>query len=193
MRLNLLPAVMIITIHRMSALFFRFEFVASPALTPALSPRRGGIVRRGLSHRNASVVRKFSPANHQLAATGHSTSELHERVHLPFPLPVGEGQGEGERHADFKRTSNVEQRTFNAQRTRRVSVGSWRLNVGCWTLPPCSTPRLHSHRDWTIVAHGSAGRHRGRRMGRVVSPDAARTLARQRRVVGALPFHRRFA
>src|SRR5438309_11335790 len=41
-------------------------------------------------------------------------------------------------------------------------------------------PHLHARSDWTIVPHASARRHRERRMGRVVSPDAARTLARQR-------------
>ena len=170
-------------------------FVATSALTPALSPRRGRILRRVLSHRKPSVIRKFYPANHQPAATNNSTSESFELVRLLFPLPGGEGQGEGERPPNFKskRTSNIQHSTSNAQRTRRAAIGCWMLNVGCWMFPPCSTPRLHSRRDWTIVPHGSAGRHRGRRMGRVVCDDTARTLARQRRVVGALSVHRRFA
>ena len=79
----------------------RVEFVATPALTPALSLRRGRILRRVLGIRAATVVRKFSPANHQPSATGNSTLEFSKRVRSLFPLPGGEGQGEGERHTNF--------------------------------------------------------------------------------------------
>jgi hypothetical protein len=50
------------------------EFVPTPALTPALSPRRGGILRRVLSHRQPSVLRPFSPATHPPAVTSYSPS-----------------------------------------------------------------------------------------------------------------------
>ena len=52
----------------------RVEFVATPALTPALSPRRGRILRRVLSQRQPSVPLQFSPANHPPAVTGNSPS-----------------------------------------------------------------------------------------------------------------------
>jgi hypothetical protein len=77
------------------------KLVATPALTPALSPRRGRILRRVLSQRQPSVPWKFSPANHEPAATGNSASESSRRVRSLSPLPGGEGQGEGERHTNF--------------------------------------------------------------------------------------------
>ena len=164
----------------------RVEFVATLALAPALSHRRGRILRCVSSHRKPSVLRKFSPANHQPAATGNSTSKSSARVHLPFPLPGGEGQGEGERHTNssanhlpWRRDGRREKRFQNLCAHRVSAVGT--------------SPSLPSLRVWPIVAHASAGRHRGRRMGRVVCHDAARTLARQRRVVGTLSVHRRFA
>jgi len=79
----------------------RIELVATPALTPALSPRRGGALRRVSSIRGPLVHRSFSPANRQPAATGNSTSEFSKRVRLLAPLPGEEGQGEGERHTNF--------------------------------------------------------------------------------------------
>ena len=82
------------------------EIVATPALTPALSPRRGRILRRVLSNRAATVIRKFSLANHQPTATDHPTPESSERVRLLFPLPGGEGQGEGERYTNFVSTNH---------------------------------------------------------------------------------------
>ncbi len=42
--------------------------------TPALTPRRGRILRRVVSQHQPSVLRQFSPANHQSAATGNSPS-----------------------------------------------------------------------------------------------------------------------
>ena len=50
------------------------EFVATPALTPALSPRTGRILRRVLSQRQPAGRRQLSPANHPPAATGNSPS-----------------------------------------------------------------------------------------------------------------------
>jgi hypothetical protein len=77
------------------------DFVTTPALTPALSPRRGRILCRGLSIRESHIIRLLYPANHQLTATGNSTSESSQRVRSLSPLPGGEGQGEGERHTNF--------------------------------------------------------------------------------------------
>jgi len=82
------------------------EFVATPALTPALSPRRGRILRRLLRQRQPSALRQFSPVNHPPAAPGHSTSDSSQRVHSLSPLPGGEGQGEGERHTNFVPAQN---------------------------------------------------------------------------------------
>jgi hypothetical protein len=94
-------------------------------------------------------------------------------------LPGGEGMGEGERHTNF---------SANRQPLRLCPFALLRFQ-----LLAARNVRLHSRLACTIVPHASAGRHRGRRMGGVVSHDATRTLARQRRVVGALSFHRRFA
>ena len=85
----------------------RVEFVATPALTSALSPRRGRILRRVLSQRQPPVLRQFSPANHPPAATDIATPELSQRVRLLSPLPGGEGQGEGERHTNFYATGRA--------------------------------------------------------------------------------------
>ena len=86
------------------------EFVNTPALTPALSPRRGRILRRVLRQRQPSVLRQFSPANHQPAATGNSTLELSQRVRRLSPLHGGEGQGEGERLTNFSANYQVRRR-----------------------------------------------------------------------------------
>ncbi len=65
---------------------------------PRCSPKRGRILRHGLSQRQPSVLRQFSPVNHPPAATGNSTPESSQRARSLSPLPGGEGQGEGERH-----------------------------------------------------------------------------------------------
>lgn len=83
----------------------QLEFFATPALTPTLSPRRGRILRRVLRQRQPSVLRQYSPAKHQPAATGNSTSKSSPRVRSLSPLPGGEGQGEGERQTNFSPSS----------------------------------------------------------------------------------------
>jgi hypothetical protein len=183
----------------------RGELAATPALTPALSPRRGRILRRVLSQCQPSVLRQSSPANHPPAATINSTSESSQRARSLSPLPGGEGQGEGERHT-YLVSSNQPAR----DQVRGMIVRGMRPKPEKFSFPipltiiPLTSPlrfqvpvrrnaRLHPHHFCTIVPHGSTRRHRGRRMGRVVCHDAARTLARQRRVVGALSGHRRFA
>ncbi len=52
------------------------KIVFWPALTPALSPGRGRILRRVLSNRELSVIRTFSSADYQPAATDKLTVEL---------------------------------------------------------------------------------------------------------------------
>ncbi len=172
------------------------EFVAAPALTPTISPRRGRILRRVWTSRKLSVLRKLSPANHQPAAIDNPASESFQRGLLLFPLPGGEGGGEGGRPTNYisskHSTSNAQRPTPNHLAPALIGCSGLKIEGWMFVFLPL-TPRLHSHRDWTIVTHGSGGRHRGRRMGRVVCDDTARTLARQRRVVGALPRHRRFA
>jgi hypothetical protein len=183
------------------------EFAATPALTPALSPRRGGILRRVLSQRQMSVLRQFSPANHPPAATGETTSESSQRVRLLSPLPGGEGQGEGERHTSLlSENEQVRGMIVRGMETKSEEFSfPIPLTIIPLTLRLCpfaffrfpllanQNVHLRTRRAWTIVPHGSAGRHRGWRVGRVVSHDAARTLARQRRFVDALSVHRRFA
>jgi len=187
------------------------EFVATPALTPALSPRRGRILRRVLRQCQPSVLRQFFPANHQPAATGNPPSESSQRVRLLSPLPGGEGQGEGERHTNSvskKRRARGQVRGMIV-RGIKTQPEEFRFPIPLTFIPLTYSPfalsplrfqllsswnvRLRSRCFCTIVPHGSAGRHRGGRMGRVVCHDPARTLARQRRVVGALSVHRRFA
>jgi len=81
----------------------RSEFVATLALTPALSPRRGRILRRVLSQCQPSVLRQFSPANQKpqrrderrvfenafLCVHRASAVELVHAAHqaLAFPIP----------------------------------------------------------------------------------------------------------
>jgi|GEM_PF-4522372 len=77
------------------------ELLVGRILTPALSPRRGRILRRMLSHRASLVVRSFSPTSHQPTVTAISTPESPTHVRPPFPLPGGEGQGEGGRPANL--------------------------------------------------------------------------------------------
>ena len=60
----------------------RIEFVATSALTPALSPRRGRILRRLLNIRGPLVVRQVSSLNHQPAAIGNPTLKSPQRGRL---------------------------------------------------------------------------------------------------------------
>ena len=53
----------------------KLKFVVWSALTPALSPGRGRILRRGLHQLKPSVIRALRPANQQPAATDKLTSE----------------------------------------------------------------------------------------------------------------------
>ena len=85
----------------------RVEFVAKPALIPALSPRRGRIPRRVLRQGLPSVLQQFSPANHRPAARGNSTSVSSQRVCSLSPLPAGD---EGERHSNFSATNQPPKR-----------------------------------------------------------------------------------
>jgi len=72
------------------------NLVATPALTPAHSPRRGRILRCVWSLRRPSVLQNFSPANHPPAAIGNSQSakqmNMNSRgcqptVQVRFPVP----------------------------------------------------------------------------------------------------------
>jgi hypothetical protein len=112
----------------------RVSFVTTSALTPALSPGRGRIVRRLLSHRTSFSVRSFYPANNQPAAAAIAPSESFKRIHSSFPLPGGEGQGEGERQTNFKpdQTTNTQHPTSNIQWTPATT--RWALDVRCWLL-----------------------------------------------------------
>ena len=115
-------------------------FVATSALTPALSPRRGRILRRVLIHRKPSVIRKFSPTNHQPAATGNATSESSERVRLLFPLPGGEGQGEGERHTNFPKKNQPARNPVRGMIVRGIKT---KLENFCVPIPVTIIPLTH--------------------------------------------------
>jgi hypothetical protein len=73
----------------------------TPALTPALSPRRGSvkscvveeIVQRGCSHRLPVVLRENVRITRRVRITGNRRTIL--------PLLGGEGWGEVERSSDF--------------------------------------------------------------------------------------------
>ncbi len=67
----------------------------SPALTPALSPRRGRIFRRTLKLRVLNLARSVSGASENCAGKCKSILGSTKHARLLFPLPVGEGQGEG--------------------------------------------------------------------------------------------------
>ena len=67
------------------------------ALTPALSPRRGRIVRRVLSH--ANICQRVVPltANDTEWEPAMKIAEFIQRRAVADLLPGGEGRGEGER------------------------------------------------------------------------------------------------
>src|SRR5439155_9083480 len=77
-----------------------------PALTPALSPRRGRTFRCPLAMRTHRVVAGF--LREGLGnGDGRSNVRSLERRDSGFPLPGGEGQGEGERGSDFLSVSDA--------------------------------------------------------------------------------------
>ena len=180
------------------------ELVATPALTPALSPpptavllrrtsRSGRILRRELNVRESHVLRPPFPANHQPAATGISTFKSRERTRFSPPLLGGEGRGESTHH------TNLSLKFVRGMIVRGIKPQPKEF---CFPIPLTNIPltmafpwivRLHSRRAWTIVPDASGRRHRGWRMGRVVCHDAARTLACQWRIVGAFSGDRRVA
>ena len=67
----------------------RGNMVSWSALTPALSPRRGRILRSALGYPKPSVSRKLPPANHQGAVTDGLTIEL-LKTRDSCPLSLGE-------------------------------------------------------------------------------------------------------
>jgi len=113
-------------------------FVITPALTPALSPRKGRILRRVWRDRQPSFLQSFSLANNQRAATGNPTPKFSQRVRLPFPLPGGEGQGEGERKTNFKfkGTSNIEHRTPNTEPFRTPARSTFDVQCSMFDVSP---------------------------------------------------------
>jgi hypothetical protein len=115
----------------------RVVFVSTSALTPALSPRRGRILRRVLSQRTSSVVHSFCPANNPPAATGLQ-AQHHDRTSASDSLSSGERArvragvtpiSNSPKHP----TPNIQRRTFNGRPTSLVR--RWVLDVECWMFP----------------------------------------------------------
>jgi len=205
--------------HRQPSVLRQFSPASHPPAATGNSISESSQRARSLSPTHEPVAK---PLLSRPAATLSSPSEGEERegrgvvgfmgTNRGFSravesLPGGEGQGEGERHTDLLSHNDVVRgmivrgmETQSEEFSLRIPLTIIPLTLRLCVFAPfrfellaLRNVRLHSRRAWTIVPHGSAGRHRGRRVGRVVCHDPARTLARQRRVVGALSVHRRFA
>jgi hypothetical protein len=76
------------------------KLVVTAALTPALSPRRGRIVRRVFSNATCWVVVRHT-ADETKSVTATRIEKLSSNMTVALPLPGGEGRGEGERKFSF--------------------------------------------------------------------------------------------
>jgi len=123
----------------------RVDFVASPALTPARSPRRGRILRRVLSQRQPSVLRQFSPANHQSAATGNSPSAKRMNMNSRGCQPTEQRL---RTNPTLKGSHNEpSKRTFHIRPTHRQSppplFGPFRADIISLPIPWVSPTAIH--------------------------------------------------
>jgi hypothetical protein len=116
---------------------WRIEFIASPALTPAPSPRRGRIICRVLSNRKPSITRPLLPRIYKPAATALRVSN-HHRASNGSSLSPGERArvrasvtqiSNPEKHP----TSNTQQRT--PDNPPRATIGCWMFDVGRSMFP----------------------------------------------------------
>jgi len=136
--MSLLPAELLRWLEQFQLLAARcVELVATPALTPALSPRRGRILRRVWRNRQPSVRQSFSPENHPPAATALQLLNQYRTL-------ASDSLSSGERarvragvtpfsNSKEHRTSNIEHPTPDAP--VRAAIGCSPLDVGCWMFP----------------------------------------------------------
>jgi hypothetical protein len=124
----------------------------SSALTPALSPRRGRILRRCYQYRARLVSCAPSRLLTPSAGDATETIQVNGKRRPLFPLPKGEGKGEGEGSIQIPNT-NTTSTTQNDQlfeilrilesRFSSIPVHVWDLysNTSLYTTSPSPSPR----------------------------------------------------